>query len=131
MAKKILVVDDERAIVRLIQARLEREGYEIITAYDRVEALEKVASEKPDLICLDDKMPRMDGFKVMEVLQSDPAKKDIPVIMVADGARDADVFKGWRSGIMSYLTKPCKPEEVVHFVNKILVSLQMMTKRNS
>jgi len=62
LAKKILAVDDERHIVRLIQVNLERAGYQVITAFDGTEGLKKVETEKPDLVVLDVMMPRMDGF---------------------------------------------------------------------
>ena len=66
MAKTILVVDDERHIVRLVQVNLERAGYEVTTAYDGVEALEAVEAEIPDMIILDVMMPRMDGFEALK-----------------------------------------------------------------
>ena len=69
MPKKILAVDDERHIVRLVQVNLQRAGYEVVTAYDGKEALEKVASEQPDLIVLDVMMPYMDGFEVLQNLR--------------------------------------------------------------
>ena len=65
MPKKILAVDDEKHIVRLVQVNLERQGYEVVTANDGREALEKVESEKPDLVVLDVMMPYMDGFEVL------------------------------------------------------------------
>ncbi|HIE08638.1 MAG TPA: response regulator, partial [Armatimonadetes bacterium] len=79
MGKKILVVDDEKHIVRLVQVNLERAGYEVITAYDGDEALKKVKEERPDLIVLDVMMPKMDGFEVMKHLKADPTTRDIPV----------------------------------------------------
>ena len=123
MAKKILVVDDERHIVRLVQVNLERAGYEILTAYDGVEALEKVKSESPDMVVLDVMMPRMDGFEVLKNLQADPSYQDIPVIMLTAKAQDADIFKGWASGVSSYLTKPFNPRELLVFVERIFQSL--------
>jgi two-component system alkaline phosphatase synthesis response regulator PhoP/two-component system response regulator VicR len=123
MAKKILVVDDERHIVRLVQVNLERAGYEILTAYDGVEALEKVKSESPDMVVLDVMMPRMDGFEVLKNLQADPSYQNIPVIMLTAKAQDADIFKGWASGVSSYLTKPFNPRELLVFVERIFQSL--------
>ncbi len=121
--KKILVVDDERSIVRLVQVNLERAGYEIVTAYDGVEALEKVKDEMPDMVVLDVMMPRMDGFEVLKNLQADPRYQDIPVIMLTAKAQDADIFKGWASGVSSYLTKPFNPRELLVFVERIFQSL--------
>ena len=123
MAKKILAVDDERAIVRLVQVNLERHGYEVVTAFDGKEALEKVASELPDLIVLDVMMPYMDGFEVLQNLKKDPQTRDIPVIMLTAKAQDADVFRGWQSGVECYLTKPFNPMELIAFVKRIFKSL--------
>jgi two-component system alkaline phosphatase synthesis response regulator PhoP/two-component system response regulator VicR len=123
MAKKILVVDDERHIVRLVEVNLTRAGYEIATAYDGIEALEKVKAEKPDMIVLDVMMPRMDGFEVLKRLQADTSTQDIPVIMLTAKAQDADIFRGWSSGVSSYLTKPFNPRELLTFVERIFQSL--------
>ncbi len=124
MAKKILVVDDERHIVRLVEVNLARAGYEVMTAYDGVEALEKVKADKPDMIVLDVMMPRMDGFEALKRLQADPDTQDIPVIMLTAKAQDADIFRGWSSGVSSYLTKPFNPRELLTFVERIFQSLE-------
>ncbi len=123
MAKKILAVDDERHIVRLVQVNLQRAGYEVVTAYDGKEALEKVESERPDLVVLDVMMPYMDGFSVLQELRKNPVTRDIPVIMLTAKAQDADVFRGWSSGVDCYLTKPFNPLELISFVKRILSSL--------
>jgi two-component system alkaline phosphatase synthesis response regulator PhoP len=123
MAKKILAVDDEKHIVRLIQVNLERAGYEVVTAGDGKEALEKVKSENPDMIVLDVMMPYMDGFEVLRTLKADQATRDIPVIMLTAKAQDADVFRGWQSGVDSYLTKPFNPMELLSFVERIFQSV--------
>jgi two-component system alkaline phosphatase synthesis response regulator PhoP/two-component system response regulator VicR len=123
MARKILVVDDERHIVRLVQVNLEKVGYQVITAYDGVEALEQVGKEKPDMVILDVMMPRMDGFEVLKKLQADAKTRDIPVIMLTAKAQDADIFRGWSSGVSSYLTKPFNPRELLTFVERIFQSL--------
>jgi two-component system alkaline phosphatase synthesis response regulator PhoP len=118
--KKILAVDDERHIVRLIQVNLERAGYQVATAFDGNEALKKVEAEKPDLIVLDVMMPRMDGFEVLKRLQANPETRGIPIVMLTAKAQDADVFRGWSSGVSAYLTKPFNPLELVTFVRRIL-----------
>ena len=73
MPKKILAVDDERHIVRLVEVNLARAGYQVVTAFDGREALQKVESEKPDLVVLDVMMPFMDGFEVLRNLKANPA----------------------------------------------------------
>jgi two-component system alkaline phosphatase synthesis response regulator PhoP/two-component system response regulator VicR len=118
--KKIMAVDDERHIVRLIQVNLERSGYQVVTAFDGQEALRKVETEKPDVIVLDVMMPKMDGFEVLKRLQANPDTREIPVIMLTAKAQDADVFRGWSSGVSAYLTKPFNPLELITFVKRIL-----------
>jgi len=121
--KKILAVDDEKHIVRLVQVNLERAGYTVVTANDGKEALEKVQTENPDLVVLDVMMPYMDGFEVLQNLRRNPATRDIPVIMLTAKAQDADVFKGWQSGVDCYLTKPFNPMELLSFVKRIFDSM--------
>lgn len=119
MPLKVLVCDDERHIVRLIQVNLEREGYKVVTAYDGKEGLEKVQSEKPDLMVLDVMMPYMDGFEVLKTLRRDAATADLPVIMLTAKAQDKDVFEGYTYGADMYLTKPFNPRELIAFVKRI------------
>ncbi|MDW8050852.1 MAG: response regulator [Armatimonadota bacterium] len=123
--KKILVVDDERHIVRLIQVNLERQGYQVVTAHDGKEALEKVKSEHPDLVVLDVMMPYMDGFEVLRTLRRNPETADLPVIMLTAKAQDQDVLRGWQEGVDMYLTKPFNPQELITFVKRIFRSREM------
>ena len=116
---KILVCDDERHIVRLIQVNLERAGYTVVTAYDGKDGLEKVKSEKPDMLVLDVMMPYMDGFEVLKTLRRDPATDTLPVIMLTAKAQDKDVFEGYHYGADMYLTKPFNPNELLSFVKRI------------
>lgn len=123
MAKRILAVDDEKHIVRLIQVNLERAGYEVVTANDGVQALEIVAQEKPDLIVLDWMMPQLNGMETLKRLKANPATAEVPVIMLTAKSQDADVFKGWQSGVDCYLTKPFNPMELLAFVKRIFEDL--------
>lgn len=119
MARKILTCDDEKNIVRLIQVNLERQGYEVVTAYNGRECLEKVAAEHPDLIVLDLMMPEMTGFEVLEELKKNPETQNIPVIMLTARTQDQDVLRGWQSGVECYLTKPFNPIELLTFIKRI------------
>ncbi len=121
---KILAVDDEPHIRRLVQVNLERHGYEVITATDGKDALEKIATEKPDLVVCDVMMPYMDGFEVLQTLRKNAETRELPVIMLTAKAQDADVFKGWQSGADLYLTKPFNPMELISFVKRIFKSKQ-------
>lgn len=122
MPKKILAVDDEKHIVRLVQINLQKEGYDVVTATNGREALEAVAAQTPDLIVMDVMMPEMDGFAALEKLKENPATATIPVIMLTAKAQDADVFRGWQSGADLYLTKPFNPQELLTFVKRIFES---------
>ncbi len=119
MALKVLVCDDERHIVRLIQVNLERQGYQVITAFDGKEGLEKIRSERPNLVVLDVMMPYLDGFEVLKTLRREPETQNLPVIMLTAKAQDKDVFEGYHYGADMYLTKPFNPMELVAFVKRI------------
>jgi two-component system alkaline phosphatase synthesis response regulator PhoP/two-component system response regulator VicR len=119
MALKVLVCDDERHIVRLIQVNLERQGYQVVTAFDGKEGLEKIRAEKPNLVVLDVMMPYMDGFEVLKSLRREPETENLPVIMLTAKAQDKDVFEGYHYGADMYLTKPFNPMELVTFVKRI------------
>ena len=120
MANKILVVDDEPPILRLMEFILAREGHEMIVAVNGEEALAKVAEHSPDLILLDIMMPRIDGYEVVRRLRADPAHGKIPIIMLSAKAQDADVQKGVDVGVNEYITKPFSPPYLVEVVNKYL-----------
>lgn len=119
MPLKVLVCDDERHIVRLIQVNLERQGYQVVTAFDGKEGLEKIRAEKPNLCVLDVMMPYMDGFEVLKALRREPETENLPVIMLTAKAQDKDVFEGYHYGADMYLTKPFNPMELVTFVKRI------------
>jgi two-component system alkaline phosphatase synthesis response regulator PhoP len=120
MPKKILAVDDERHIVRLLQMNLERHGYTVIGAYDGREAVEKIETEYPDLVIMDVTMPHMDGFEALRKIKADPLTRDIPVIMLTVKSQDADVFHAIDAGADLYLTKPINPAELLTFVQRVL-----------
>lgn len=119
MPLKVLVCDDERHIVRLIQVNLERQGYNVVTAFDGKDGLEKIRAEKPDLVVLDVMMPYMDGFEVLKTIRKEPETEALPVIMLTAKAQDKDVFEGYHYGADMYLTKPFNPMELVTFVKRI------------
>lgn len=126
MATKILVVDDEKHIRRLVEINLKTKGYEVEMAEDGIEALEKIKANKPDLVVLDVMMPRKDGFETLQDLMADPETSDLPVIMLTAKAQDADIFKGWASGVAAYLTKPFNPKELITFVERVLEGVEHM-----
>ena len=122
--KKILAVDDERHIVRLIQVNLERAGYLVVTAFDGREALKKIDEEKPDLVVLDVMMPNMNGFEALKQIRANPQTRNLPVIMLTAKAQDQDVFQGYSYGVDIYLTKPFNPLELLTFVKRIFTEME-------
>ncbi len=118
--KKILVVDDKREVVELVTATLEGEGYQIISAFDGREALEKIGKEKPDLVLLDIIMPKMDGFEVLAKAKKDPQTKDIPIVMLTAKGQQSDEDKGRRLGAEDYIIKPFSPSHLLHKIEEVL-----------
>lgn len=120
MARKILVVDDEPDIVHTSKSRLEDIGYQVVTAANGLEALDKVRSEKPNLIILDIRMPLLDGFEMFNRLREDKEHKDIPVIMVTASKDSESMKKGMDLGAVTYLTKPFNMDVLLGLVNTLL-----------
>ena len=129
--KKILAVDDERHIVRLIQVNLERAGYQVITAYDGREALKKIEEEHPDLVVLDVMMPYMNGLEALKQIRANPKTRNLPVIMLTAKAQDQDVFQGYSYGVDIYLTKPFNPVELLTFVKRIFTEMEAQDDEDS
>ena len=121
MAKgRILVVDDEIYIVHILDFSLGMEGYEVLTALDGEQALEKARAEKPDLIVLDIMMPKLDGYETCKRLKADPETKDVPVILLSAKGRNVDQKVGFEVGADDYITKPFSPRKLVERINAIL-----------
>jgi two-component system alkaline phosphatase synthesis response regulator PhoP len=121
MAKgKILVVDDEIYIVHILDFSLGMEGYEVLTALDGEQALEKARQEHPDLIVLDIMMPKLDGYETCKLLKSDDNTKSIPVILLSAKGRNVDQKVGFEVGADDYITKPFSPRKLVERINAIL-----------
>ena len=121
MAKgKILVVDDEIYIVHILDFSLGMEGYEVLTALDGEQALEKARAEKPDLIVLDIMMPKLDGYETCKRLKADDATKHIPVILLSAKGRNVDQKVGFEVGADDYITKPFSPRKLVERINAVL-----------
>lgn len=120
MAKKILIIDDETGLVEMLKMRLEANGYEVISAYDGQEGLEKAKSENPDLIILDLMLPKLDGYKVCRMLKFDDKYKKIPIIMFSARTQDADKKMGMEVGADDYVTKPFEPKDLLDRIKKLL-----------
>lgn len=112
MAAKILLVDDEKDIVEFLQYNLEQEGFNVISAHDGKEAIEKV-TEDTDLIILDVMMPKMDGFEAFKEIRTKPEYEKIPIIFLTAKSSELDEVKGLEIGAEDYIQKPISPKLLV------------------
>ena len=119
-AVRVLVVDDSDVIRTLISVNLEMEGFEVMTAADGQEALEIVHEVAPDVMTIDVKMPRMDGFDTVAALRADPRTRGLKVAMVTACAQDADVRRGQEVGVDAFVTKPFDPSTLVRTVRDLV-----------
>jgi two-component system alkaline phosphatase synthesis response regulator PhoP len=124
MAQRILVVDDDREIVRLVCAYLERNGYEVLTAHDGETALHKLRRERPDLLLLDLMLPGRDGSDQTRVVRGDTSLAALPIIMLTAPAENHDRTVGLELGADDSVSKPFHPGEVVARVRAVLRQAQ-------
>jgi CheY-like chemotaxis protein len=113
---KVLIVDDEPFNIEVLEQALDETDYQVLTASNGQEALEKIHSEQPDLVLLDLMMPVMDGFAVLAKVKEDSMLRDIPIIIVSAEHDSKSVVRGIKQGAEDYLTKPVNPE---HFLKKV------------
>jgi two-component system alkaline phosphatase synthesis response regulator PhoP len=120
MPQRILVVDDDRQITRLVSSYLEHAGFQTLTAHDGATALRLVRSERPDLIVLDLMLPDVDGADLTRTIRSDPYLASMPIIMLTARVEDTDKIVGLELGADDYITKPFNPREVAARVRAVL-----------
>jgi DNA-binding response OmpR family regulator len=120
--KKILVVDDEPDVASLLTLMLKSQGYDVITARDGQEALEKARNQNPDLILLDVMLPKMDGYKVARMLKFDENFSHIPIILLTAKIQEKDRQTGMEMGANDYVTKPF---DTALLLSKIKTILQL------
>ena len=118
--KKILVIDDQPANVFLLQDRLNREGFKVITAYDGTAGVNKAVVEEPDLILLDIMMPGVDGFEACKNISTNLKTKNIPIILVTALNTAEDTQKGFDAGAFDYIRKPFNKIELLARINAAL-----------
>jgi DNA-binding response OmpR family regulator len=118
--KRILAVDDEPDLLEMLKMRLEANNYDVLTAYDGQEGLEKARNEKPDLIILDLMLPKIDGYKVCGLLKKDARYKDIPIIIFSAKAQEGDIKLGQELGAEAYITKPFEPQVLLGKIKELL-----------
>jgi DNA-binding response OmpR family regulator len=117
---KILTVDDEPDVRRLIEIKLKKAGFEVVTAADGEEGVDKAKSEQPDLILMDVMMPKMDGFTAVEKIKTGNQSDPVIIMLTAKGTED-DVMQGLVGGADDYITKPFAPRELVARVKVALI----------
>jgi two-component system alkaline phosphatase synthesis response regulator PhoP len=122
MTKKILVIEDDPAISRLVDYSLRHEGFEVITAANGLDGIRKAHNEHPDLLILDVMLPGIDGFEVCHRLRSEPDTAKLLILMFSAKAQEIDKSTGLKLGADDYLPKPAAPAEIINRVNKLLAT---------
>lgn len=121
--KQILLAEDDPQIARLIQFKLQREGFSVTGVEDGAQALQQIHQTHYDLVLLDVMMPGQDGFSVLAELRADPRLQKIPVIMLTARASERDLLAGFQAGATDYIAKPFAIAELVRRVKAILEQL--------
>jgi len=122
--QQILVVDDDKSIVKVVRSYLEQAGYTVQTAYDGESALHALRSEKPDLVVLDLMLPDRDGWEITRLIRSDATLGAMPIIMLTARVEDTDKIVGLELGADDYITKPFNAREIVARVRALLRRVQ-------
>ena len=121
MAKKILVIEDDKFLRELISQKLLKEGYDILEAIDGEKGIESAKTEKPDLILLDLILPGIDGFEVLARIKSDPEASKIPIIILSNLGQKDDIEKGLNMGAVDYLIKAhFTPAEIIEKIRIVM-----------
>ncbi len=120
MAQRILIIDDDRAILKVLRGYLEQASYQVLTAEDGETALHRLRSERPDLAILDLMLPRRDGWELTRTIRADKELGSLPIIMLTARVDDTDKIVGLELGADDYITKPFNAREVVARVGALL-----------
>ncbi len=122
MAQRILVVDDSPTVVKFVSFSLKNKGYEVITACDGMDAIEKISNspEQVDLVITDLNMPNLDGYGLIDTLRHNEKFTETPIIILTSEEAEEDREKGLSVGASSYLVKPFKPTTLISEVSKYL-----------
>ena len=118
MSKKILVVDDDKTLLKLVDGVLSLKGYQVISALDGEEGLLKLRQDKPDLIILDIHMPKMNGYAFIQEVKGSADLKSIPIIILTSKDGMEEVFR--TEGAQEYLVKPLDPEKLLQLVGRYI-----------
>ena len=118
--KKILVVDDEPSVLKVLKRRLESKNYEVITAEDGLEGLEKALEQRPDLVISDIMMPTMDGYTFIKKLKAKPGLSDVPILILTAKEKMQDLFLFEGIKACDYIVKPFETEELLNKITQLL-----------
>lgn len=129
--RRVLLVDDEPSIIKVVGKRLEVAGYEVLIAMDGQEGLTKAKLGRPDVIVLDLMMPKLNGFEVCAALKQDPQFQHIPVIIFTGKGRGMDEQLCRECGANAYLTKPHRPEELIEQIEALLANVLPQTPQEN
>lgn len=119
MGCRVLVVDDSEVLRKIVGFNLTKEGFTVEEAKDGVEALEKMKSQKPDLVILDIMMPNLNGFEVLKRMRSDPEMSNVPVIILTAKGGESDAKTALQYGANGFLTKPFSPLKLIEEVRRV------------
>lgn len=120
MGKKILVIDDDHDMTRILEEILCTQNYEVVVAHDGMSAIEKTNQEQMDLILLDIRMPLLSGFWFADIFSKRPQTKGVPVIVMSALSGEEEVKKAYQLGARAYLKKPFRSEELLSVVKKVI-----------
>lgn len=120
MKEKILIVDDEKDIVKMLEYNLKKENFRVFSAYNGEKALEAAKKENPDIIILDLMLPGIDGLEVCRILKNDLKTSSIPIIMLTAKSQETDKIAGLELGADDYVTKPFSPKELIARLKAVL-----------
>lgn len=129
MGPKVLVVDDEPDMRRLLVLALRRRGYTVLETGDGFSALEIVRRDRPDVIVLDIMMPKLSGLEVAEKLKGDPTTVDIPILMLSAKGNAAQIEAGLKAGADAYMVKPFVLKELTASVDRLLAGGKLHDER--
>ena len=118
--EKMLIIEDEKDIVKMLDYNLKKEGFKTLSAYNGEDGLDMASKENPDLILLDLMLPEIDGFDVCKALKSDPKTSHIPIIILTAKDQETDKIVGLELGADDYVTKPFSPRELIARIKAVL-----------
>jgi len=119
---RVLVVDDDPMVTRLVRINLELDNFEVEEAWDGRTAMKMMRENPPDLLVLDIMMPQIDGWEILKLMREDEDLKDLPVVVLTAKVQDEDMARGWSMGADGYIVKPFNPVNLADALRKVLAA---------